>query len=124
MLLAFWLATCTQLFFWGALFSRLAFKRKSALAANEALPPLSVVICARNEADKLAERLPAVLTQDYPSFEVIVVDHASTDATRALLDEMAGNNPHLRVVSCADERPGKKFPCRWVLPRPNTNGWC
>ena len=37
------------------------------------LPPLSVVICARNESENLRRNLPTILKQDYPDFEVIVI---------------------------------------------------
>ncbi|MDV7393843.1 glycosyltransferase, partial [Arthrospira platensis SPKY1] len=67
-----------------------------------------MVVCARNEAARLAARLPSVLEQAYPSFEVIVVDHASSDGTQAVLQELARQHPQLRVLQCSDPRPGKK----------------
>jgi len=109
MALVFWLATLVQLLFWGLLFIRLALKRPVPAEAK-ALPPLSVVICARDEARRLATRLPDVLLQNYPFFEVIVVDHASADDTPAVLSGLSARFPHLRVLTCSDERPGKKVP--------------
>ena len=41
--------------------------------------PVSVIICARNEEDNLRNFLPAVLEQDYPEYEVIVVNDCSED---------------------------------------------
>jgi GT2 family glycosyltransferase len=43
-------------------------------------PPASVIVCARAGAERLARSLPAVLNQDYPDFEVIVVDSAPADS--------------------------------------------
>ncbi len=37
-------------------------------------PPLSILISARNESDNLFENLPFILEQDYPNFEVIVIN--------------------------------------------------
>lgn len=74
--------------------------------------PLSVIICARNEADNLREYLPLVLTQDYPEFEVVVVNDRSWDGTRDLLDEFAKEYKHLKVVTITDGEKfiaGKKF---------------
>ncbi len=57
---------------------------------------VSVIVAARNEAYNLADYLPALLEQDYPMFEVIVVDDGSEDGTRALLDELSLHYPRLR----------------------------
>jgi len=76
------------------------------------LKPLSVIICARNEAVNLREYLPAVLTQDYPEFEVIVVNDRSWDGTADLLKEFVKQYSHLKVVTVADGEKfiaGKKF---------------
>ena len=43
--------------------------------------PVSIIICARNEDDNLTEFLPKILTQNYPEFEVVVVDDCSYDNT-------------------------------------------
>ena len=53
--------------------------RKEEIHFTRELPPLSVILCARNEADNLRKALPAILEQDYPQFEVIVINDASTD---------------------------------------------
>ena len=55
--------------------------RKEAVHFTQEMPPLSVILCARNEADNLRKILPAILEQDYPQFEVIVINDASTDET-------------------------------------------
>lgn len=60
--------------------------------------PVSVVIAAQNEAKNLGKFLPLVLRQNYPDFEVIVVNDASTDNTKAVLLEMQRSHPHLKVV--------------------------
>ena len=57
---------------------------------------VSVIVAARNEAYNLADYLPALLEQDYPMFEVIVIDDGSEDDTRSLLDNMAAHYPRLR----------------------------
>ena len=49
-------------------------------------PGVSVIVCAKNEEVNLQDYLQALLTQDYPTFEVIVVNDASVDNTRLLLE--------------------------------------
>ncbi|MDX9903598.1 MAG: glycosyltransferase [Bacteroidales bacterium] len=73
--------------------------------AQHELPPLSVVICARNEADNLKLFLPSVLEQDYPLYEVVVVNDCSEDSTFDVLGEMLKQYPHLRV-SIIQKDPG------------------
>ncbi|HVU06243.1 MAG TPA: glycosyltransferase [Candidatus Paceibacterota bacterium] len=51
------------------------------------MPKVSVVIPAHNERESIAATLRAVSVQDYPDYEVIVVDNASTDGTA----EVAGS---------------------------------
>lgn len=57
--------------------------------------PLSVVICARNESENLRRNLPAILKQDYPDFEVIVINDGSTDESEDLLSELEEEYPNL-----------------------------
>lgn len=80
--------------------------------AETPLNPLSVVICARNEVKNLEKYLPEVLAQNYPEFEVIVVNDRSWDGTDDLLEGFAKKYDKLKVVTVADGEKfiaGKKF---------------
>ena len=73
--------------------------------------PVSVIICAKNEAVNLSKNLQAVLEQAYPEFEVIVVNDCSWDETEEHLLEMSAKYPHLKVVTIKEQekyRHGKK----------------
>lgn len=59
----------------------------------------SVVICARNESENLKKHLPRVLEQQYPEFEVVVVNDASTDETEELLAEFSVRYKNLRYTT-------------------------
>jgi len=61
-------------------------------------PPISVIICAKDEADNLRKFLPFVLQQDYPNYEVIVINDGSTDETDDLLREFCKNYSNLRTT--------------------------
>ncbi len=57
---------------------------------------VSVIVAARNEAPNLQDYLHTLLEQDYPMYEIIVVDDGSEDNTRAVLDEFMLHYPRLR----------------------------
>lgn len=59
--------------------------------------PVSVIICARDEAENLTRFLPSVLEQDYPDYEVIVVNDCSEDSSREILEIFQKQYPHLKV---------------------------
>ena len=61
-------------------------------------PPVSVIICAKDEAENLRKFLPFVLEQDYPEFEVIVINDGSTDDTDELLRDLREEYPRLRTT--------------------------
>lgn len=108
------LAVCffVQLYF--SLFVHLKLARRSVEEehAEQADIPLSVIISARNEAENLVKYLPSVLHQNYPNFEVVVVNDRSWDGTADILKEFDEKYTHLKVVTVADGEKfiaGKKF---------------
>ena len=73
------------------------------------LVPFSVIISARNEARNLIEYLPSILEQDYPTFEVIIIDDNSTDDTSKILNHFKGQYAHLQIIKIEHKKsPGKK----------------
>jgi len=83
---AFLIQLIYQTWFGSRLFFYKKYKKKQAVPERK---PVSVVITARNEAQNLKAFLPQILTQDYPEFEVIVVNDASTDETAEVLEELS-----------------------------------
>jgi chlorobactene glucosyltransferase len=69
-------------------------------------PRVSIVIPARNEEAAVEQAVRSQLAQDYPDFEVIVVDDRSTDGTGAILESLAHGSPRLRVLHGTDPPPG------------------
>ena len=102
-----------QLYFYLNFYLRVALLRKAnANSEGKSLPPVSIVICARNEELNLKSFLPSVLEQDYPNFEVVVVNDCSTDDTDMLLDIFSRKYPNLRYTTIKlDEKftHGKKL---------------
>jgi glycosyltransferase involved in cell wall biosynthesis len=74
--------------------------------------PVSVVISARNEFANLQKNIPVIMEQNYPDFEVVVVNDRSFDGTHELLDEFDEKYERLKVVTVIENDKfitGKKF---------------
>lgn len=100
---------------------------------------VSVLICARNEAENLKKNLPAILDQDYKKFEVIVVNDGSTDETAQVLQSLKRNSRKLKILTISTENSeaGKKSALRQAIAKarnryllltdadcePATNSW-
>ena len=103
-----------QMFYWLFLFSKLVFfkpsKQKVSTSQKEEIP-VSVIICARNEAQNLERHLDRILNQNYRSFEVIVVNDDSSDSTSNILLNFHIKYSTLRTVTLKNkpEGSGKKF---------------
>ena len=61
-------------------------------------PLVSIILPARNEAHQIARCVQSLLEQDYPRFEVIVVDDCSDDGTSAVVSQLAEGDKRLRLV--------------------------
>ena len=90
---------------------RLSLYRKKNSTTH--LPGLTIVVCARNEEDNLFKNLPEVLNQNYPEFEVIVVNDQSIDESKHILQAYQKQYKNLRVVQLEKNKHrkfGKKMP--------------
>ncbi|NMC38956.1 MAG: glycosyltransferase [Bacteroidales bacterium] len=84
-----------QLFFYAYFYLKAGLYRK--IIDPQDHKPISIIICARNEEDNLRNFLTSVLEQDYPDFEVIVVNDCSEDDSYNVLGELLLRYPHLRI---------------------------
>jgi len=110
---AFGSVVLIQLYFYLRYFRLLAFHR-SAHDENQREYPVSVIICARDEADEIEANLPGVLAQSYKStHEIVIVNDNSQDDTKYLLDGLYKDFKQLHIIELKQEAvhiPGKKFP--------------
>lgn len=86
--------TLIQIFYYLYFYLSVQFHRSEA---SNNLQAVSVIICARNEAENLERFLPAVLEQKYPEYEVIVVNDCSEDNSYEILGKYLLQYPHLKV---------------------------
>ena len=86
--------------------------RKGDLSTSPVQLPVSVIVCAHDEEENLRELIPLLLTQDYPQFEVIVVEDRCNDGTYDYLLQATKDYERLRMVRVThkpEHITGKKF---------------
>ena len=111
----FIISTIIQLIYWIFLFSKLAFHKSTTYNLQKKQEPVSIIICAHNEAENLEKNLPRILNQNYRSYEVIVVNDNSTDETHSIVFKYMKKYSNLCLVNSKPKavgEVGKKFPLR------------
>ena len=71
---------------------------QKTLGTSTLLPTISIIMATNNQDMLLRKNLPAILQQDYPSYEVIIVNDNSTDDTADILRDLQAQYPHLRTT--------------------------
>ncbi|MDO9036731.1 MAG: glycosyltransferase, partial [Lutibacter sp.] len=84
--IAFAVIFCIQFIYYVFIFGAFTFYKKKP-AENNFNMPVSVLICAKNEAKNLAENLPLFLNQNYRNFELVLINDRSTDRTLKVMEQ-------------------------------------
>lgn len=101
-----------QLIYQLFVFMRLAAAKSTPKNTGVQSLPVSLIVAARNELEHLQQHLPAWLAQEYPQFEVVVINDCSFDGSGHYLEEMEAKHPYLKVVTIREQEKyptGKKF---------------
>jgi biofilm PGA synthesis N-glycosyltransferase PgaC len=110
-LVVFVASALIQLIYYYYMYMHLAFFKNNQ-DPTPGKVPVSIVICARNEEANLEAHLPLVLEQDYPDYEVVVVNDCSVDGTEDVLKRLMQKYPHLRTTFIKEDEKfshGKKL---------------
>ncbi|MCK4334646.1 glycosyltransferase [candidate division WOR-3 bacterium] len=91
-----------------ALSNTRSFRRLGDYPAPSRFPRVSILLPARNEERNIAACVRSLLAQDYPDFEVIVIDDESTDRTWEVLEGLTKENKSLKI------RKGEPLPRGWI----------
>lgn len=100
-----------QVIYYLFIFSRFAFSRAKK-GDSKTLPPISVIVCGRNEEENFKKNLPSLLTQKYPEFEIVAVNDQSIDNSKDVLEEFQKHYKNLRLVDVQENDRfwnGKKY---------------
>ncbi|GGK26637.1 glycosyl transferase family 2 [Yeosuana aromativorans] len=93
----FILVVCIQVIFNLLFFGKFAFLKPSTKTPNNF--GISVIICAKNEAKNLQKFLPSVVSQDYPNFEIVLINDASKDKTFKVMESFASKHNNIKLVN-------------------------
>lgn len=73
-------------------------KPRQPVKSSDRFPLVSIMVPARNEADQIERCVRSLLAQDYPNFEVLVVDDRSEDETADIVERLAKADQRLRLI--------------------------
>jgi glycosyltransferase involved in cell wall biosynthesis len=100
LLYSFVAAVVIQVIYFLFLFGKFAFLKENKKYSQSF--PISVIICAKNEAENLKKFLPSVIEQEYPNFQIVLINDASYDDTFEVMEEFANRHNNIKLVNVAN----------------------
>jgi len=85
-----------QLFYYLIVFAKFSFAKAQEI--NPKNIPISVIVCAKNEEENVIKYVPLLAEQNYPDFEIVLIDDASRDNTLEVFEEFEKQYPNIRLV--------------------------
>ena len=85
-----------QILYYLGVFGKFAFAKAQKVMPKKI--PISVIVCAKNEEENVANFIPLLAQQNYPDFEIVLIDDASSDNTLALFEDFEKQYPNIRLV--------------------------
>ncbi len=89
---------CIQVVYYLVLFGSFTFLKPLKNNKKRIQVPVSVIICAKNEAKNLKRYLPSILKQKHPKFEVVLINDSSNDETLKVMNEFAQTHNNIKIV--------------------------
>jgi|TARA_B110000967_G_C18834399_1_gene535827 glycosyltransferase involved in cell wall biosynthesis len=96
-----------QFCFYLGIFRAFSFAKKPTKNNEQQNIPVSVIICAHNEAENLKEFLPFFINQEYENFELLLINDASNDETLDVMESFKQLHP--TKISIVDVVPNEQF---------------
>ncbi|KRD07389.1 glycosyl transferase family 2 [Flavobacterium sp. Root901] len=85
-----------QLFYYLGIFGKFAFAKPQDVTPKNI--PVSVIVCAKNEEENVKKFIPLLAEQNYPDFEIVLIDDASSDETLEVFEEFEQRYSNIRLV--------------------------
>src|SRR3970282_1924432 len=85
-----------QILFYLGVFGKFVFAKAQKITPKKI--PISVIVCAKNEEENVINFIPLLAEQNYPDFEIVLIDDASNDNTLAIFEGFEKQYPNVRLV--------------------------
>ena len=85
-----------QLAYYLGVFGQFAFAKAQKITPKRI--PISVIVCAKNEEENVVKYIPLLAEQNYPDFEIVLIDDASGDNTLEIFEQFEKQYPNVRLV--------------------------
>lgn len=85
-----------QLSYYLGVFGKFAFAKAQKITPKRI--PISVIVCAKNEEENVAKFIPLLAEQNYPDFEIVLIDDASSDTTLDIFEGFEKQYSNIRLV--------------------------
>ena len=99
-----------QFLFYIVIFGKFSFIKPQV--SKQKRIPISVIVCAKNEEENVKNFIPLLLSQNYPEFEIVLIDDASSDNTLELFEAFEKENSSIKLVKVENNEAfwgNKKF---------------
>ncbi len=99
-----------QIFYYLIIFGKFAFAPAQKITSKRI--PVSVIVCAKNEAENVVKFIPILADQNYPDYEIVLIDDASSDDTLEIFEAFEKQYPNIRLVKVQNNEAfwgNKKF---------------
>ncbi|HTO34772.1 MAG TPA: glycosyltransferase [Flavobacterium sp.] len=99
-----------QFLYYVVVFGRFSFAK--LIKNNPKKIPISVIVCAKNEAENVRKFVPILLNQDYPEFEIVLIDDSSSDETLEIFEAFEKESSRIKLVKVINNEAfwaNKKF---------------
>lgn len=99
-----------QIFYYLVVFGKFAFAKAQKITPKRI--PVSVIVCAKNEEENVKKFVPLLAEQNYPDFEIVLIDDASSDETLEIFEAFERRYSNIKLVKVQNNEAfwgNKKF---------------
>src|SRR6476620_11450476 len=99
-----------QIFYYLVVFGKFAFAKAQKITPKRI--PVSVIVCAKNEEENVKKFVPLLAEQNYPDYEIVLIDDASSDETLEIFEAFERQYSNVKLVKVQNNEAfwgNKKF---------------